>query len=140
MCKANYAFNTREYQMQVRYSSGIYYFYLATRHQGVGAWTGIGTSSTSAINVNEWYHILVTSDGSGNAQMYIDSVLRQSVTNHNTTMANLGAPLVVGATINGTSPIQEFVGDISICRLYKKHFSQAEVLQNYNAQKSRFGL
>ena len=140
MCKANYALNTREYQFQVRYSSGIYFFYLATRHQGVGNWTSIGTGTTSAINLNEWYHILVTSDGSGNAQMYIDSVLRQSVTNYNTTMANLGAPLIVGATINGTSPIQEFVGDISICRLYGKHFSQAEASQNYNAQKSRFGL
>ena len=28
MTKANYSYNTREYQFQVRYSSGIYYFYL----------------------------------------------------------------------------------------------------------------
>ena len=140
MCKANYAQNTREYQFQVRHSGGIYYFYLAARNQGVTSWSSVGSSSATPININQWYHILVTSNGSGNAQMYIDGELKDSSTGFQTNMTNLGAPLIVGATINGTTPIQEFVGDISICRLYSKHFSQAEVTQNYNAQKSRFGL
>ena len=72
--------------------------------------------------------------------MYINGELKTSSTSYNTNMANLNAPLIVGATINGTSPIQEFVGDISICRLYGKHFSQAEASQNFNTQKSRFEL
>ena len=140
MTKANYGLNTREYQFQVRYSSGIYYFYLAIINQSVTSWSSLGSSTTSAINLNEWYHVLATSDGTGNAQMYVNGELKTSSTSYNTNMANLNAPLIVGATINGTSPIQEFVGDISICRLYGKHFSQAEASQNFNAQKSRFGL
>jgi hypothetical protein len=140
MCKANYNQNTREYQFQVRYSGGIYYFYLASINQNVTSWTSVGSSSASPININEWYHILVTSNGSGSAQMYVNGELKDSTTSFNTNMTNLGAPLIVGATINATSPIQEFVGDISICRLYSKHFSQAEVTQNFNAQKTRFGL
>jgi len=140
MCKANYSSNTREYQFQVRYSSGIYYFYLAIINQSVTSWSSLGSRTTSAIDLNEWYHILATSDGTGNAQMYVNGELKTSSTSYNTNMANLNAPLIVGATINSTSPIQEFVGDISICRLYGKHFSQAEASQNYNAQKSRFGL
>jgi len=140
MCKANYSYATREYQFQVRYSSGVYYFYLASINQNVTSWTSVGSSSASPININEWYHILVTSNGSGSAQMYVNGELKDSTTSFNTNMTNLGAPLIVGATINATSPVQEFVGDISICRLYKKHFSQEEASQNFNAQKSRFGL
>jgi hypothetical protein len=140
MCKANYGLNTREYQFQVRYTGGVYYFYLAAQNQSVTGWTSLGSTSATPININQWYHILVTSNGSGNAQMYIDGELKDSSTAFLTNMTNLGAPLIVGATINNTTPIQEFVGDISICRLYSKHFSQAEVLQNFNAQKSRFGL
>ena len=140
MTKANYGQNTREYQFQVRYSGGVYYFYLAARNQGVTQWTSVGSSSTTDISINQWYHFLGTSDGSGNAQVYINGELKDSSTSFQTSMTNLGAPLIVGATINNTTPIQEFVGDISICRLYSKHFSQAEVTQNFNAQKSRYGL
>ena len=140
MTKANYGQNTREYQFQVRYTGGTYYFYLAAINQNVTGWSSVGSISTTSININQWYHILVTSNGSGNAQMYIDGELKDSSTGFQTNMGNLGAPLIVGATISNTTPIQEFVGDISICRLYSKHFSQAEVTQNFNAQKSRFGL
>jgi hypothetical protein len=139
MCKANYSYGTREYQFQVRYSSGIYYFYLGQQNNNT-SWKPIGSTSTSAITINNWYHILVTSDGNGNAQMYINGESRDTSTGWHTSQTNLGAPLVVGATINGTSPIQEFVGDISICRLYDKHFSQSEVKQNYNAYKNRFDI
>jgi len=31
-------------------------------------------------------------------------------------------------------------GSVAICRIYNRSLSQTEVLQNYNAQKSRFGL
>jgi len=138
MTKANYTQGTREYQFQVRYSGGIYYFYLGQQNNNAG-WKPIGSTTTSAITINNWYHILVTSDGNGNAQMYINGVLRDTATGWWTSQANLGAPLCVGATISGT-PIQEFVGDISICRLYKKHFSSSEVLQNFTAQRTRFGV
>lgn len=139
MCKANYALGTREYQFQVRHSGGVYYIYLGQQNNNT-SWKPIGSTSTSAININEWYHVIVTSNGSGNAQMYINGDLKTSATGWHTSQTNLGAPLCIGATINSTTPIQEFVGDIAVCRLYKKHFSQQEALQNYNAYKNRFDI
>jgi len=140
MTKADYSLNTREYQFQVRYSGGIYYFYLGQQNNNSG-WKPIGSTTTSNISINQWHHILVTSDGSGNAYMYINGELKTTATGWWTGQANLGAPLCVGATINGgTNPIQEFVGNIAVCRLYAKFFNSENVLQNYNATKSRFGL
>ena len=98
MTKANYNSNTREYQFQVRYSSGIYYFYLAIINQSVTSWSSLGSGTTSAINLNEWYHVLATSDGTGNAQMYVNGELKTSSTSYNTNMANNGAPLVATTT------------------------------------------
>jgi len=37
-------------------------------------------------------------------------------------------------------PGRYFKGDIALVQVYNRELSQAEVLQNYNAQKSRFGL
>jgi len=48
------------------------------------------------------------------------------------------------ATLNiakGTySPYFYFNGNISTTQIYNRELSDAEVLQNYNAQKGRFGL
>jgi len=139
MTKANYSLNTREYQFQFRYSSGTYYFYLGQQNNN-SSWKPIGSTTTSNFTINQWYHVLVTSDGNGNAYMYVNGEEVDTATGWHTSQTNLGAPLCVGATINGTDPIQEFVGDIAVCKLYKKFFSSAEALQNFNATKSRFGL
>lgn len=51
---------------------------------------------------------------------------------------------VVGALVNSTGLSIEsgfnFTGKISVVKLYNRELSAEEVLQNYNAQKSRFGL
>ena len=41
---------------------------------------------------------------------------------------------------NGGEYAQNFGGRIGITRLYKKALSSAEVLSNYNADKSKYGL
>lgn len=139
MCKANYSYNTREYQFQVRYSGGVYYIYLGQQNNNT-SWKPIGSTSTSNIDINRWHHVVVTSDGSGNAKMYINGTLRTSATGWHTTQANLGAPLCIGATINGTTPIQEFVGEIAVAKLYDRALSASEAKQNYNAYKNRFDI
>jgi len=139
MTKANYSLNTREYQFQFRYTGGTYYFYLGQQNNN-SSWKPIGSTSTSNFTINQWYHVMVTSDGNGNAYMYVNGEEVDTATGWHTSQTNLGAPLCIGATVNGTTPIQEFVGDIAVCKLYKKFFTASEVLQNYNATKGRFGL
>lgn len=41
---------------------------------------------------------------------------------------------------NTNNSIQKFNGDISVVKVYNRALSAAEVLQNYNATKARFGL
>ena len=48
--------------------------------------------------------------------------------------------LAIGAWSGGTYSSQVFNGNIAITQLYNRALSQAEVLQNYNATKGRFGL
>jgi hypothetical protein len=51
-----------------------------------------------------------------------------------TTSRNLG----VGRL--GDLPALSLLGGISVAQIYNRALSQAEILQNYNAYKSRFGL
>ena len=46
----------------------------------------------------------------------------------------------IGARGNIGNPIQVYGGQISIVNFYNRVLSASEVFQNYNAQKSRFGL
>lgn len=49
-------------------------------------------------------------------------------------------PLIIGAGY-GSSPIGEtFTGNIYLSRLYNRALSASEVLQNFNANRARFGL
>ena len=88
------------------------------------------------ITINEWHHIVGTRAVGGAIVIYIDGVADLTVNGNNaidytTTDFNIGyAPTRIGP----------FNGDISSTRVYNKSLTAAEVTQNFNAQKSRFGL
>ena len=88
------------------------------------------------ITINEWHHIVGTRAVGGAIVIYIDGVADLTVNGDNaidytTTDFNIGyAPARIGP----------FNGDISSTRVYNKSLTAAEVTQNFNAQKSRFGL
>ncbi len=88
------------------------------------------------ITINEWHHIVGTRAVGGAIVIYIDGVADLTVNGDNaidytTTDFNIGyAPARIGP----------FNGNISSTRVYNKSLTAAEVTQNFNAQKSRFGL
>ena len=88
------------------------------------------------ITINEWHHIVGTRAVGGAIKIYIDGVEDYAVTgdlkvDYTTSGFRIGyAPARIGA----------FNGDISSTRVYNKSLTTAEVTQNFNAQKSRFGL
>ena len=88
------------------------------------------------ITINEWHHIVGTRAVGGAIVIYIDGVADFTVNGDNaidytTADFNIGyAPARIGP----------YNGNISSTRVYNKSLTAAEVLQNYNAQKSRFGL
>jgi len=98
--------------------------------------------SSSALNVstNTWYHFCVTRSAS-NAAFYQNGELIGTLTNvaiDACVSTATAASASIGAVSNGLQP---FSGNIAIVRLYKdKRLTADEVLQNYNATRTRFGV
>ena len=87
-------------------------------------------------NVGVWHHVISTWDGT-NVRTYVDGVLKKTyaLSSYN----NLTTPTRIGASGDGSG----YVMNASIANVFiskNKHFTADEVLQNYNATKSRFGL
>lgn len=92
------------------------------------------------VSLNTWEHFTWVKDLNSedpNNFMYKNGSLVRSIT----ASSNVGTSsetLRIGGT--GTTSTVNFQGKIAILMMYKRALSAAEVLQNYNAQKSRFGL
>jgi hypothetical protein len=97
-------------------------------------------ATNSVISTNVWYHYVLTIKGSnGDVANYLNGVLDKS---GNVGTVNRNLNTTVNLTIAGmtTNPNFNFNGNIPIFRLYDRALSATEILQNYNAQKGRFGL
>lgn len=103
----------------------------ATANQ-FGAWNG-GQVSANLLGANQWLHLVTTFDGT-TIRIYVNSVFGSS----NTTSFNFTNTDFTIA-LNGQGE-NYFNGKVAIARIYNKTLSADEVLQNYNANKSRFGL
>jgi hypothetical protein len=102
----------------------------------------------SGLPIGEWFHIVGTADYNGsdtyNTYLYVNGELNVSKTNQ-AASGNWGDGTTrpFGVFTNVESTVQNNAGYNGFCgpvRVYNKLLSAAEVLQNYNAQKSRFGL
>lgn len=97
------------------------------------------TTNGTALDTNIWYHHVGTYDGSVINQ-YVNGAL-------NTTTTFNGNPQT-GGEIRiarrwddvANSATNFFAGDIAVIRLYSTALTAAQVLQNYNANRVRFGL
>lgn len=100
---------------------------------------GLFNRSAAGITVvaNTWYQAVFTLS-SGAYVVYLNGIQRDSGTSaqgYITTYGsvNLGRGFVLASD-------RYFTGNESMLRIYNKTLSADEVLQNYNAQKSKFGL
>jgi hypothetical protein len=91
--------------------------------------------SAATINLNTWYYAALTFNTTDGMKLYINGVLDSSYT------ANKGAHPGTGtinvATFNGGNLMN---GRISKVYCYNTSLTGPEVLQNFNADKSEFGL
>ena len=107
---------------------------LTFRTQGTGGNDGISTYlSTNYVNV--WSNIISTHNGT-TRKIYFNGVEIFSDTNI-VTGQNTTSVISIGAYENGT---YAFVGAMPVYYLYNRALSATEVIQNYQALKSRFGL
>jgi hypothetical protein len=118
---------------------------------GNGSGAGAGNRKTLAVSTgvtaNTWNHIVATLDTSVFSttpfQIYINGVLQTGGTYTGSATfiswgEENGAITSIGRAWSNDSLL--FTGYISNTKAYNKVLSQAEVTQNYNATKKRFGL
>jgi hypothetical protein len=93
-------------------------------------------SVSGTISANIWYYITITVNSSG-AIIYINA----SSVGTRAWTGTPGAPTTTQElTIGEYPPSSFFGGKIATSQIYNRALSAAEITQNYNAQKSRFGL
>ena len=102
------------------------------------AWDG---DSTFPVSSNTWYHAVVTYDGSYQ-RMYKNGVevynrAQSGNMGSNSNVLSMGARGVDGS---GGSGYNFFPGQIPVVKAYKAALTAAEVQQNYQALRYRFGI
>jgi hypothetical protein len=98
---------------------------------------GADTNRNSGISISDgnWRFITLNfaSNSANNAKVYINGVLV-----YTTTMYKTSDDYSLGIS-TGSSGSQLFPGTIGSVQIYNRELTATEILQNYNATKSRFG-
>ena len=125
-------------------TAGVYLaINLSTGLLAAGGNNGSGWNSNSistiTINDNRWHYVVgVYNQTSNNCTGYVDGILGSSISL--TFDSNSYTPKNTKIGKNQIGLSQYYNGNIALSQIYNRALTAAEVLQNYNAVKSRFGL
>ena len=110
----------------------------STLSGGVGDQYSLVTKTSFPSGV--WKHVVLTFDDSTNTMtLYVDGV--EVSKNTNVTQSYVGSQTErIGAHEFGGNPVSFWDGKISTVRVYTSALSDAEVLQNFNIEKTKYGL
>ena len=102
---------------------------------------GTFTKSSTVLTTNTWYNIVIIYDGTTNHYIYINGVqvgVSTSVDRNNLALNTSNTPIYIGTAV--TTSWGAFDGKIAALRIYNRAISSSDVVNNFNALKSRFGL
>lgn len=94
------------------------------------------TSTDNSVSLNNWYQVIYSQENNV-GKIYINGAL--NVTSNVVPQIATTSNILLGTYNNVNSP-QPFGGSYGIVRIYNRALSLTEITQNYNAQKSRYGL
>ena len=100
--------------------------------------TGGYFSSNSSVNLNQWTHVVVTFNGS-TINWYINSIIDKSLSQSGTITPERNGDLGIGRELFENYG-RGMNGRISNAKIYNRALSAAEISQNFNALRGRFGL
>jgi hypothetical protein len=95
---------------------------------------GNGGESNYVLSTSTWYYQGFTLSSNGDIGIYVNGGLVETKTGN-----ALGGTPTSEFSIGCVNTNHFVNGNIAVVHLYDRALSTAEVLQNYNAQKSRFG-
>jgi hypothetical protein len=104
-----------------------------------GGHTNLSTTTANFMNTSNWYQVVGTFT-SGTRRLYINGVLVNSDTQSGTIATNAnGMSIGVYGGFNGGRGYY-YNGNIASVKVYNRALTAAEIQQNFNATKSRYGL
>jgi hypothetical protein len=105
----------------------------------IGGVTNLSTTTATYMSTSQWAQVVGTYT-SGTRRLYINGMLVNSDGQTGTIATNTnGSSIGVYGGFNGSRGYY-YNGSLAICKVYNRALSATEVLQNYNANKGRFGL
>jgi hypothetical protein len=123
----------------IRTTNTTYYSQLGS---GSGTGPTLFVNSTNYVGtLNTWYQIVYvfTNVAANTLQTFVNGVSIGTVSHNLPSILNSTNPLYIGS-YNGGEYSQWFDGKIGITRLYNASLTSTQVLQNFNADKSKYGL
>jgi hypothetical protein len=92
------------------------------------------------MNTSSWYQVVGTYT-SGARRLYINGVLVNSDSQSGTINTNAsGMSIGVYAGYSGGARGYYYNGNLAVCRIYNRALSAAEISQNFQALRGRFGI
>jgi len=110
-----------------------------TQANTIMSWS-IGASSE--IKTNQWYQIVATRNGTTWTK-YLNGVRVSTATDNPpiNTLNNFQGEICLGASWRPTTNFQAFgINTVSAVRMYNRALTDEEILQNFNAYRTRFGI
>lgn len=115
-------------------------FVLAILNNKASWFTGdAGTSinGTTTINTGAWFYLTVVKNGGNSTkQLYVNSISEGTGASSANALTSNPNIAIGGNTLDG----RYFNGNIANTQIYNRALSVTEILQNFNATKSRYGL
>jgi hypothetical protein len=130
---------TVDVSYSIRTTNTTYYAQLGS---GSGSGSSLFVNSTNYVGtLNTWYQIVYvfTNVAANTLQTFVNGVSIGTVNHSLPSILNVTNPLYIGS-YNGGEFSQWFDGKIGITRLYNTSLTASQVLQNFNADKSKYGL
>ena len=119
-------------------NSGHYMFFNSTSklYCGHTSWTGFPTTYPSTANFSNstWYFVALTFNTTDGMSLYINGSLDSTYTAQKT------APVGTGCNIGSYGTGNLLNGRIAQASIYSRTLTAAEIRQNFNALRGRFGI
>jgi hypothetical protein len=112
-----------------------------TYYAQLGSSLGVQNSTFQVGTIGTWYQLVYvfTNVASNTLETFVNGVSIGSVSHSLASILNTANPLYIGS-YNGGAFAQWFDGRIGITRLYNAALTSSQVTQNFNADKSKYGL
>ena len=96
-------------------------------------------TSNNVVAQNAWQCVTFVRDTSANEfRLYVNGAIVDTTANTGSNITSTGTTFRIGADSRNGDPVLN--GNIASVRMYSQALTTTQALQNFNAQKSRFGL